>query len=176
MKKVVGLSVFISVFIFLASVPVFSADVAKIGLVDFQKIMIDSSAGKLIQKKLQAKGDEFSKKLEAMQEEIVQLEKTLKTESMVLSLEKKEEKGREYRIKVNDFNQAKKKLQYDLQTLENQEIKEMQKEVFEVVQKLGKNEGYLLVLEKKSAGVIYNPESIDITDKVISEYNKFSAK
>ena len=52
----------------------------------------------------------------------------------------------------------------------------MQKAVFEIVQKMGKKEGYLLILEKKNAGVMYNPESIDITDKIIMEYNKISAK
>ena len=52
----------------------------------------------------------------------------------------------------------------------------MQKAVFEIVQEIGKKEGYLLIIEKSNAGVIYNPESIDITDKVITAYNKKSAK
>jgi outer membrane protein len=176
MKKVVGTIFFTLAFVFIVTTSAFSADVAKIGLVDFQKIMMSSSAGKLVQKELKLKGEEFAKKLRNMQQEIVELEKKLKTESMVLSSEKKDEKGREYRIKVNDFNQAKKQLQYDLQNLENQKIKEMEKAVFEIVQKLGKSEGYLLVLERKSAGVMYHPESINITDKVISEYNKLSAQ
>ena len=176
MKKIIGFMVFILVFIFSASMPVFSAEVAKIGLVDLQKIIINSSAGKLTQKKLQAKGDQFSQKLENMQQEIVELEKKLKTESMVLSSEKKDEKGREYRIKVNDFNQAKKKFQYDLQIFEKKAIQQIQKDVVGIVGKLGKKEGYLLILERNSAGVMYHPESIDITDKVISEYNKISAK
>ncbi|MCK5542055.1 MAG: OmpH family outer membrane protein [Desulfobacterales bacterium] len=176
MKKTIGFVIFTLVFIFSTTFFAFSADVAKIGIIDFQKIMSDSSAGKLIQKKLQAKGNEFSQKLQDMQKEIVELEKNLKRESMVLSQDKRDEKGREYRIKVNDFNQEKKKLQYDLKDLENKEINKMQKNVFEIVQKIGKKEGYLLVIEKKTAGVIYHPESIDMTDKVVKEYNKISAK
>jgi outer membrane protein len=176
MKKIIGLSVFSLIFVFSTSFPVFSADVAKIGIVDFQKIFANSSAGKLVAKKLQAKGQEFSLKLKNMQKEILELEKNLKRESMVLSQEKRDEKGREYRIKVNDFNQSQKKLQYDLKTLETKEINKMQKNVFGIVQKIGKKEGYLLVIERSNAGVIYNPESIDITDKVIKEYNKLSAK
>ena len=176
MKRITGLTFFTLAFVFLTSFTAFSADVAKIGIVDFQKIIKDSSAGKLLQKKIKDKGAEFSKKLKNMQNEIIEIEKNLKRESMVLSQEKRDEKGREYRIKVNDFNQAKKKLQYDLKALENKEVDKMQKAVFEIVQKIGKKEGYLLVVEKKVAGVIYNPASIDITDKVIKEYNKISAK
>lgn len=176
MRKNIGIMSFAIVLIFLLTIPAFSADVAKIGVVNFQKIVTTSSAGKMIQKKLQAKGNEFSQKLQNMQKEIVELEKKIKTESMVLNQEKRDEKGREYRIKVNDFNQAKKKLQYDLKTLEKKEVRKMQKAVFEIVQEIGKKEGYLLIIEKSNAGVIYNPESIDITDKVIEAYNKKSAK
>ena len=93
MKKIIGLVIFTIVFVCLVTVPVFSADVAKIGLVDFQKIVATSSAGKLIQKKLQAKGNEFSQKLQNMQKEIVELEKKLKTESMVLNQENVMKKG-----------------------------------------------------------------------------------
>ena len=176
MKKVVGIMVFTMVFVLSAALPVLSADVAKIGIVDFQKIIVTSSAGKLIQKTLQAKGDEFSQKLQNMQKEIIELEKKLKRESMVLSQEKRNEEGREYRIKVNDFKQAQKKFQRDLKTLEAKEVQKMEKAVYEIVQKIGKKEGYLLIIEKKTAGVIYHPGSIDITAKVISTYNKISSK
>ncbi len=176
MKKKIWFMTLVLLLVTFLSFPAISADVAKIGVVDFQKIMSTSSAGKLIQKKLQAKGNEFTQKLQNMQKEILELEKNLKRESMVLSQEKRSEKGREYRIKVNDFNQEKKKLQYDLKKLETKEINKMQKAVFEIVQKMGKKEGYLLVIEKKTAGVIYSPKSIDITDKVIKAYNKLSAK
>jgi len=47
----------------------------------------------------------------------------------------------------------------------------MQKAVFEIANKMGKEEGYLLVLEKKTAGIIYHPDQIDITDQVIKKYN-----
>ena len=176
MKKTIGFMIFTLLFICSATLPVFSADVAKIGIVDFQKVMSTSSAGKLVQKKLQAKGNEFSQKLQDMQKEIIELEQNLKREAMVLSQEKRNEKGRDYRIKVNDFNQAKKKLQFDLKSLETKEVNKMQKSVFEIVQKIGKKEGYLLIIEKKTAGVIYHPGSIDITAKVISTYNKISSK
>ncbi len=176
MKKFIRSIIVSFIFIFLITSSGFSADVAKIGLINFQKIVTKSSAGKIVQKKIQAKGNEFSHKLKKMQKEIIELEKKLKRESMVLNQEKREQKGREYRIKVNDFNQAQKKLQYDLKALESKEMQKMQKAVFEIVQKIGKQGGYLLIVEKKTAGVVYNPKSIDITDKVILEYNKIIAK
>ena len=45
----------------------------------------------------------------------------------------------------------------------------MQKDVFELIQRIGKKEGYLLIVNK--VGVLYSPMSIDITDQLIKEYN-----
>ncbi|MBI5592151.1 MAG: OmpH family outer membrane protein [Deltaproteobacteria bacterium] len=44
-------------------------------------------------------------------------------------------------------------------------------EVVEVVQDIGKKEGYTLIVEKRTGGVVYAPTSIDITDSVIQIYN-----
>ena len=63
MKKII---VILSVFIFLGIIPqAFCADVAKIGIFNFQKILTDSSAGKMIQKEINEKGNELQKKLKA---------------------------------------------------------------------------------------------------------------
>jgi len=49
--------------------------------------------------------------------------------------------------------------------------------VFEIANSIGKKEGFLLILEGKTAGVIYMPEQLDITANVIKAYNaKFSEK
>jgi Skp family chaperone for outer membrane proteins len=42
----------------------------------------------------------------------------------------------------------------------------------EVIEDIGKSGGYTLILEKNGAGVIYFPESVDITEDVIKELNK----
>jgi len=44
----------------------------------------------------------------------------------------------------------------------------------EIVKGMGKKEGYLLIINK--FGVIYAPNSIDITDKVIGKLNAMAAK
>ena len=48
---------------------------------------------------------------------------------------------------------------------------QIRKDVDKLVKELGKKEGFLLILERKEAGVIYMPSTIDITDKVIKQYN-----
>ena len=45
-------------------------------------------------------------------------------------------------------------------------------DVRKIVQKIGKDEGFTLIFEKRSIGLMYNGGAIDITDKVIKAYDK----
>ncbi len=156
--------------------PAFGADVAKIGVVDFEKILKESSAGKLTQKELSEKGEEFKLKLKAEKDELDALSKAFEREALVLSPEKKKEKEREFRIRVNDFKKMQEEFSKEFKRIEIKHINQMQKDVFEIVDILGKEEGFLLIIERKTAGVIYRPSNVDITDAVIKKYNAMAAK
>ena len=52
----------------------------------------------------------------------------------------------------------------------------IKKDVFDIVEEIGKREGYLLILERRFGGVVYAPNAIDITSKVIQRYNALDAK
>ena len=150
---------------------VFCADVAKIGIFNFQKILQESSAGKMIQKEVTAKGNEFQKKLKAEKDQLDELKKAFEREALVLSPEKQNEKQREFRIRVNDFKKMQENFAKEFKQLEIKFINEIQKEVFQIIDKIGKEEGYLLILERKTAGVVYHPAQLDITDQIIKKYN-----
>lgn len=149
----------------------FSADVAKIGVFNFQKILTESSAGKIVQKQIAQKGNEFQTKLKTEKEQLDELKKAFEREALVLSAEKQNEKQREFRIRVNDFKKMQEDFAKEFKRLEVGLIQKIQKEVFEITGQIGKEEGYLLILERKTAGVVYHPASLDITDQIIKKYN-----
>jgi len=91
-----------------------------------------------------------------------------------MSTEKREQNERDLRIKVNDFKGLQKKYEQDLQRLQKKMIKQLQKDILSLAQKIGKKEGFQLILER--AGVLYVPGSLDITDRIIEEYNKTEQK
>ena len=168
-KTIIAVSMIISFLGF--SAQGFCADVAKIGVINFQTIMKESSAGKIIQKQISEKGASLQKKLGDEKTQLDELKKSFEREALVLSPEKQQEKQREFRIRVNDFKKMQEDFSRQFKQLEVQLLNEMQKAVFEIANKMGKEEGYLLVLEKKTAGIIYHPDQIDITDQVIKKYN-----
>jgi outer membrane protein len=94
---------------------------------------------------------------------------------MVMGKEMREEKERESRIKINDFKTLQKKYRSDLQKLEGGLMNKLKIDIDEIVQEMGKKEGYLLIINK--FGVIYSPNSVDVTDNVIGKLNaKFAKK
>jgi len=149
----------------------FAADAIKIGVVDFQKILDTSNPGKASQVEINNQGKQMENDLKDKGAEIEELEKKLDRESLVMSKEVREEKQREVRIKIGDFKALQQKYTDDFKVMENRIISSIQKEVVELVQEIGKKEGYTLIVEKRTGGVVYAQPSTDITDSVIEAYN-----
>ncbi len=176
MKWYSRIGILAALLVFTTGTFAFGADVAKIGVIDFEKILMESVVGKATQKKLKNRGVELQAKLEKEKEELDGLSKAFEREALVLSDEKKREKEREFRIRVNDLKKMQAEFSKELKGMEIQMINEIQKDVFDIVSQMGKSQGYLLIVEKKSAGVVYMPGQVDITDKVIKKYNAKAPK
>ena len=146
-----------------------AADVAKIGVIDLQKILETSNAGKAIQAELKSKNEKMAADLQKKGSEIEKISKRLERESMVMSKEMREEKEREQRIKVNDFKTLQKRYRAELQKLQVELMQQLQAKITANTEEVGKKEGYLLIMDKR--GVIYAPTSVDLTDKIIQKLN-----
>lgn len=161
---------------FLLAISAYAADVAKIGVVDFQKILETSNAGKAGQSEIKKQGEKMESDLKKKGAEIEELNKKMEKDAMVGNKEMREEKEREAQIKVFDFKNLEKKYRAEIQKLQTDTVIRIQKEVNAIVDEIGKKEGYLLVIEKREAGVYYAPATVDITDKLIQQYNAKTAQ
>jgi len=154
----------------------YGADVAKIGVVSFQDILEKSDAGKMATEEINKSGKEMEDSLKKKGEEIDAIKNKLERESLVMSKEMREEKEREIRISINDFKTLKNKYMADFKQHQARLVRDIQKEVLEIVEEMGKKEGFLIIFEKREAGVLYSPDTIDITDRLIQRYNAIFSK
>lgn len=145
------------------------ADVAKIGVVEFQRLVDNSDAGKAFKASITEKGKQMETELKGKGAEIEELKKRLEREALVMSKEMREEKEREFRIKVNDIKILQKKYEAELQGLQKKMMSELQADTLEIIDEIGKSGGYLMIMDKR--GVLYAPSTVDITDQVIKRYN-----
>jgi outer membrane protein len=154
----------------------FGADVAKIGVVNFQTILEKSDAGKMAMAEINKHGKELEASLKKKGKEIEETKNKLEREALVMSKEMRDEKEREIRINTNDLKILQNKYTADLRQLEAKLVRNIQKEVLEIIAEIGKKEGFLVIFEKREAGVMYSPDTIDITDRVIQKYNSIFSK
>jgi outer membrane protein len=172
--------IFTMLVLLLGSVPsAYSADVAKIGVVFMQKILVESSAGKIIKNKLQAHNNKLlnalndeKKRLDLLADEI----KKLKLLPDSLDKNKMAAKKEELEAGVKAFYNLEQKSRSEMKKMESDLMKSFSADVNKIVRDIGKKEGYLLILEKREAGIFYAPEQIDITDQITSLLNQQTAK
>jgi outer membrane protein len=148
-----------------------AADLGKIGIIDFQQVLEQSVAGKTAQTKINEQGKKMEDELKQKGADIEEAKKNLERESVVMSREAKDQKERDIREMVNQLKALQKTYMENFKEDELKEIRRLQKEVMVLVDKIGKDEGFFLILEKREAGVLYAPQTIDITDKIIQQYN-----
>lgn len=160
-----------AVFCFCLLASSYGADVAKIGIVDFQRILKTSSAGKKATAEINNQGKKIEADLKKKGEEIEATKNKLEREALVMSKEMREEKEREIRIKINDFKTLQKRHVAEFKEHEKRLVGRIQEEMLTIIDEMGKQEGFLLILEKREAGVMYSPNTIDITDRLIQKYN-----
>jgi len=156
-------------FVFMAQ-SALPADVAKIGIVNAQRVLMTSKAGKQAQAKINEAGKKMEAELKKKGKEIEDLKNRLQREAMVLSKEVRDNREREIRIKINDLKSSQVKYRRELQNMEKNLLGTLRKEILKVANAIGKKEGYLMIIDRM--GVLYAPQSLDITDKLIKEFNR----
>jgi outer membrane protein len=118
------------------------------------------------------KFDDMQQKLNDERTALAKLEEDFKKQTMMLSLDAQEDKKRELEKKQRHF-----KFMYDDFTQEMKEtemdaIKKVMKELEKIVEKMGEKEGYTIILERRTVGLLYFNSAIDLTDRVTDAYDK----
>ncbi|MBW1615181.1 MAG: OmpH family outer membrane protein [Deltaproteobacteria bacterium] len=147
-----------------------AADMPKIGIVDFQKIIESSEKGKAASETLNKEAEKMRADLEKQSAELKEMKESFDKEAAVLSDEKRKEKEGKLNAKLVKFRETQKKYNDDTGKLYQELMVEIQKKIVTVIEGIGKKEGYSLIVEKVQGGVLYSA-GIDITDKVIKGYN-----
>jgi len=156
----------------LVSVPAALAADMKVGYVDLQKALNLSSAGKAAKEKMRAKFKDYDADVQKKQDELKKLKEELEKQAMLLSPEARAAKERDYQQKVKDYQRLTKDIQEELQQTDAEFTRKILEEIFKVVQNIGKQEGYTLILEKTESSILYASDGIDMTDRVIQVFDR----
>jgi len=166
-------TVFVSGIILLwIAVPSWAAESVKIGIIDLQKCIQQSEAGKRASKILQDKADHIKKDLEAKREELKKLSEEFNKKSNVLSADSKREREKELIQKDADLRELVRKREEEMHKDEYNAMQPLLNGLVEITKKVAKDEGFTLILESKTGVVYFNKPVEEITDKVIKIANE----
>jgi outer membrane protein len=165
----------------LASLPTaHAAEAFKMGVVDPQAVLEKSKAGKKALDGLKEYVTARQKLLSGDEEELRNTEKTLKEQIAKLSDTEKKEKETQFRAKVQDYQKRAQEFNQELQGKQKELVDEYMKKISSATKAVAEKAGFALVVDKGSEQtvkiVIYNKDTIDLTDQVIKEFDRANIK
>ena len=151
---------------------VMAAERAKMGMVDMERFQAESIAFQKIRNQLKERFNKLQEKLNKEEVELRQIEEDLKKQSMMLSFEAKEDKKKELEKKRRHYKYLIEEFTQQMKDAEMEATRRVGKEVEEVVLEIGKRDGYIMILERRTVGLLYFDTKHDITDEVIRMYDR----
>ncbi|KAA0257733.1 OmpH family outer membrane protein [Deferribacter autotrophicus] len=144
----------------------------KIGVVNMQRALDECDAGKAAVEEMKKIYNEKQQEINEKQNELKKMQEEINNQSSLLSDEAKQAKLDEYQKKLKELKRFVADSNEELKKKEKEYIARIANDLRKVVEALGKELKYDVILEIREAGVMYNSNKVDITNLVIERYNK----
>jgi len=164
MKKI---SVILLALLFLA-LPAFAQ---KIGYVDLQRALNLSKAGVAAKQQMTEEVKKYEGEFKTKQDEVLKMKTDIEKQAALLSDNARAEREREYQRRVTDLQRFQQDIQEELQGKDADYTGRIINELFEVMQTVGSEAGYTMVIEKNEGAIVYADPEFDLTDALIKAYD-----
>jgi outer membrane protein len=144
----------------------------KVGLVDVQKVVQTSDAGKKAKADLEVALSVKKKDLQDQEDSLKRMQEDLKSKESSMSDSAKKEKTEQLQKKYAEYQANIQKSQADLQSKENELAEPILKKVRAIIAKIAHSKKYTLVLEKNENQALFFLPKNDLTEQVMAEMNE----
>ncbi len=155
-----------------------AADAFKMGVVDPQAVLEKSKAGRKALDGLKEHATARQKLLSKDEEELKGLENQLKAQEGGMSEAHKREKQAQFRTKIQDYQKRVQDFNQELAVKQKELVDDYMKRIQTATKAVAERSGVSLVVDRGSDAtikiVIYNKETIDLTEQVIKEFDKLN--
>lgn len=148
----------------------------KIGYIDMQKAIQDTSAGKKAKKDLEEDYNKKKKEIEKREADIKKMNEDLEKKAMVLSDDVKAKKQQDIQSEMLKFREMVGKSQMEIQKREQELTKPIIEGLRKIMAEIAEKEGYSMILEKSEQSVLWAKKDTDLTARLIEEFEKTKKK
>ena len=153
-----------------------TANATRVGFVDIQRVLARSAAGVAAREQLEKEKAAMQKQVDSQRAELEKMRDDLEKKGQLLSADARREKQELLERKVRDARRLVDDLQNTLQKKEEAMLAKVLQDVSGLIQKVGKEKGYALVLERQRSSVLYASADADLTDDIIRAYDDETRK
>ena len=144
----------------------------KVGYVDLQQALNSSAAGEKAKDSFKSEVERMEQVLEKRRAKVEKLKGELEKKALLLRDDERVALQRDYRQELRDFERLYKDSQEELKIRDRELTARILVELRQVVNAIGEQGDYSVILEGNNTVVLYGSKSIDLTEAVIKAYNK----
>jgi outer membrane protein len=147
-------------------------DAIRIAVVDIDQAINATDQGKQARDELEKKRKAAEAQLKPMMEKGKAMAEEIQSKRFVLSEEALYQKQLDLAELQNDARARMGELEGQFKVDSERLVGPLRQKLVGIINDIGKDEGFTLILERNTPGVLYSREALDITDLVIERFNK----
>jgi outer membrane protein len=144
---------------------------SRLAVIDVQKVLSQSAAGKNAYEKLKKLQEDRIAKAKKMDEEAAALDNEINTKKLSLSEDKLTDLTKQLSDKKIAMQRFAQDADREVGEARDRELQALEARIKPVIDQIGKEMGLAAIFNKFESGMVYASDAIDITDTVIARFN-----
>jgi outer membrane protein len=148
----------------------------RIAYIDVQRVLARSAAGVAAREQLEREKATMQKEMDGRRVELEKLREEIEKKGALLTPDARRERQEQFERKRRDAARLADDFQKELEKKESVLLQKVLQEVSGIIERVGKEKNYYMIVEKRGAGVIFASAEADLTDEVIRAYDQQAPK
>jgi len=148
----------------------------KIGYIDSQRVMAQAPGAQEIRDSLSKAMAGFRQQLQPLQDSLQQLMNDYQQQQSVMTPQRRQQQEDLIRQKQQEYQQKQQDLQQQAQQKQQDLMKPITDRIQVVLDDIRRQQGFLIIFDASSSGIITADPSLDLTDEVIKRLQALSGK
>lgn len=144
----------------------------KIGVVDLDQAITSTNEGRAAREEFDRKKRQAENTLIPLMEQYQEGLKEFEAKKFVLSDDARFQKQLDMAELQNTIENKRKEIQGQLQVDRERLIAPLRNKLIDIVEQVGRDEGFSLIIHRNAPGIMYTKETLDVTKLIIEKFNK----
>ena len=153
-----------------------SRSTIRIAYIDVQRVLARSSAGVAAREQLEREKAVMQREMDAKRQELEKLRDELEKKGPLMTADVRRERQEQFERKRRDAARQMDDFQKELEKKDQTLLQRVLQDLTGVSERVGKERGYYMVVEKRGASVLYASPDADLTDEIIRAYDQQAPK